>query len=280
MSRITLDHVCKGFGPPSNRYEVLTNASLDVADSEFVAVIGFSGSGKSTLISLLAGLETPDSGGVFVDGVEVREPSPQLGIMFQNYSLLPWLTVFGNVELAVRQVFPEMSRSERKAHVEHYLEMVSLLPAAHKRPRELSGGMRQRLSLARTLSMKPNVLLLDEPLSALDALTRSQIQLELLRIWEREQRTVVMVTNDIDEAILLADRIVPLTIGPRATLGESFKVELDRPRLAESIAYDSRFKKLRNDLIHYLASLSGEHRRHRPAQSLTPPAFEPILVTS
>jgi nitrate/nitrite transport system ATP-binding protein len=195
MSFLQLDNVSIGFGPPSDRTEVLENLNLSVAENEFVAIVGFSGSGKSTLIALLAGLLKPDRGRVLLGGVAQSEPGPNRGIMFQNYSLLPWLSVYGNIELAVRQVFPRMQRGERKAYVQHYIDLVNLTNSAWKKPHELSGGMRQRLSLARTLSMKPDVLLLDEPLSALDALTRASLQDEIIRTWEVDQRTVVMITN-------------------------------------------------------------------------------------
>ena len=184
MSFLELDNVSFGFGPTSDRYEVLANANLSVEQNEFIAVIGFSGSGKSTLISLLAGLEQPDQGQVRMHGNPIGEPGPDKGIMFQNYSLLPWLSVQGNIELAVKQVFPKMEIAERGDYVQRYIKMVNLTGSEEKRPQELSGGMRQRLSLARTLAMQPEVLLLDEPLSALDALTRAVLQDEIIRIWE------------------------------------------------------------------------------------------------
>ena len=170
-----IDNVDVGFGPPSQRVEVLSNINLKVKPNEFVAIIGFSGSGKSTLMNTLAGIQPASSGTVYMNGEVVNEPGPQRGILFQNYSLLPWLSVYGNIELAVKKVFPEMSASERKDYIQGYIDMVSLTGSEWKKPQELSGGMRQRLSLARTLSMKPEVLLLDEPLSALDALTRAKL---------------------------------------------------------------------------------------------------------
>ena len=217
MSYLEIDNASIGFGPHDNRYEVLKDVNLSVEENEFIAVVGFSGAGKSTLISMLAGLLTPDRVRFALHGEVIKEPSPRLGIMFQNYSLLPWLTVFENVALAVKQVFPEVLQAELKEHVEKYVAMVKLTPALEKKPSELSGGMRQRASLARTLAMQPEILLLDEPLSALDALTRAEIQDEIINIWENDKRTIVMITNDVDEAVLLADRIVPLTMGPSAT---------------------------------------------------------------
>lgn len=258
MSYLEIDNVSLGFGPHDNRTEVLTDVNLSVQENEFVAVVGFSGAGKSTLIALLAGLIQPDRGEVRIGGQRIKEPSPRLGIMFQNYSLLPWLTVFENVALAVKQVFPEFGKAQLQAHVEKYVGMVSLLPALDKKPSELSGGMRQRASLARTLSMQPEVLLLDEPLSALDALTRAVIQDEIIRIWEDDKRTIVMITNDVDEAVLMADRIVPLTMGPGATLDAAFPVNLPRPRNRTTLNTNPEFRRLRNDISKYMVNLNQE----------------------
>lgn len=275
MSYLEIRNATIGFGPDTNRVNILKNVNLSVEQNEFVAIIGFSGSGKSTLMSLLAGLEVADTGGVFLNGIEVKAPSPDRGIMFQNYSLLPWLSVFENVALAVRQVFPQYSRNQTKAHVERYLGMVNLLPAVDKKPRELSGGMRQRVSLARTLSMQPEVLLLDEPLSALDALTRSNIQDEIIRIWEEDKRTVVMITNDVDEALLMADRIVPLTMGPEATLAEAFDVPLARPRNRATLNTNPQYRKLRTDIANYLIEMNEEAKQLRPTSNLKMPDVIP-----
>lgn len=275
MPYIELDNVNFGFGPVSSRYEVFKSASLSVERNEFVAVIGFSGSGKSTLISLLAGLEKPDSGEVRLDGKRVVEPGPDKGIMFQNYSLLPWLSVLGNIELAVKQVFPGMPRGERREYLQHYIDMVSLTGSEWKLPGELSGGMRQRLSLARTLAMKPEVLLLDEPLSALDALTRSVLQDEIIRIWEEDRRTVVMITNDVDEAVIMADRIVPLTPGPSAAFGKEFKVTLSRPRDRATLNFNPEFKSLRNDVTRYMMGLDKDASRLHETTSLPLPDLQP-----
>lgn len=278
MAFIELKDVYFGFGPESHRYEVFRDANLLVEENEFVAVIGFSGSGKSSLISLLAGLEQPLSGSVTIHGEAVKEPGPDKGIMFQNYSLLPWLSVYGNIELAVKQVFPEMKSEERKDYIQHYIDMVSLTGAEWKKPHELSGGMRQRLSLARTLSMKPEVLLLDEPLSALDALTRSVLQDEIIRIWEEDRRTVVMITNDVDEAVLMADRIVPLTPGPSAYFGQEFAVELPRPRDRTTLNFNPDFKKLRNRVTTYMMEINEEAKQLRVKDNLVLPDIEPILL--
>ncbi|MEM9915567.1 MAG: ABC transporter ATP-binding protein [Planctomycetota bacterium] len=275
MAYLELQNVSKGYGPPSNRYEVLENANLSIEKNEFVAVIGFSGSGKSTLMSLLAGLEQPDSGKVMLDGEEVTQPGPRLGIMFQNYSLLPWLSVVGNLEIAVKQVFPEMKRKERADYIQHYIDMVTLTNSEYKKPAELSGGMRQRLSLARTLAMKPDVLLLDEPLSALDAITRSVLQDEIIRIWEEDRRTVVMITNDVDEAALMADRIVPLTPGPAATLARSYPVELERPRDRTTLNFNPEFKALRNEVSGFLMEMNEDAKSLKFDADLTLPDLEP-----
>lgn len=275
MAYLELDNVDFGFGPPSHRYEVFQGASLAVEENEFVAVIGFSGSGKSTLISLLAGLEQPDSGKVSLAGKPVGAPGPDKGIMFQNYSLLPWLTVYGNIELAVKQVFPDMPRGERKEYIQRYIDMVNLTGSEWKLPGELSGGMRQRLSLARTLSMKPNVLLLDEPLSALDALTRSQLQDEIIRIWEEDRRTVVMITNDVDEAVIMADRIVPITTGPAACLGQEFPVHLPRPRDRATLNFNPDFKQLRNEVTRYMLGLDRDAKQLAVAGDFPLPGLEP-----
>lgn len=274
---LELDNVNFGFGPPSNRYEVFQDASLAVEKNEFVAVIGFSGSGKSTLISLLAGLQQPDSGAVRIGGKPVGGPGPDKGVMFQNYSLLPWLSVFGNIELAVKQVFPDMRRGERRDYIQRYIDMVSLTGSEWKLPGELSGGMRQRLSLARTLAMKPEVLLLDEPLSALDALTRSQLQDEIIDIWQRDRRTVVMITNDVDEAVIMADRIVPITMGPAARLGREFHVGLQRPRDRATLNFNPEFKELRNDVTRYMMSLDADSRELTEERELPLPDLEPVL---
>lgn len=280
MSFLELNHVHLGFGPASQRVEVLHDINLRVEQNEFVAIIGFSGSGKSTLMALLAGLQKPDSGSVTLHGRVMEEPGPDRGIVFQNYSLLPWLTVFGNIELAVKQVFPAMKPNERRDYIQHYINLVHLSGSEKKRPGELSGGMRQRLSLARTLSMQPEVLLLDEPLSALDALTRATLQDEIVRLWEEDRRTVVMITNDVDEAVLMADRIVALTPGPRATLGREFPIGLERPRDRGTLNFHPEFRRLRNDLTRYMLGLNREARELRMASSITLPAIQPLDFNS
>lgn len=241
MPFLELSHVAKSFsGPP-----VLADVNLSIERGEFVAIVGYSGSGKTTLISLIAGLQRPDSGSVKLNDLEITAPGPDRGVVFQNYSLLPWLTVQENITLAVEQVYPNYAPEKTRQHVERFIAMVNLTPARDKLPRQLSGGMRQRVAVARALAMEPQILLLDEPLSALDALTRATLQDEIERIWSTEKKTVVLITNDVDEALLLADRIVPLTPGPDATLGESVAVPLARPRDRRALNHDPEFKRLR-----------------------------------
>ena len=272
---LELDGVAIGFGPEKTRTDILRDVNLEVGENEFVAIIGFSGSGKSTLVSLLAGLERPTEGEVRMEGVEVTRPGPRRGVMFQSYSLLPWLSVFGNIELAVKQVFPSSSSAEVRKHVDRYIEMVNLTDARDKAPHELSGGMRQRVSLARTLAMQPDVLLLDEPLSALDALTRAVLQDEILQIWEKEKKTVVLITNDVDEAILLADRIIPLTMGPEATLADAFPVDLERPRDRRTLTDQPAYQRLKAEITSYLVGLNKEARKLRGKTLVAMPEVKP-----
>ncbi|MCO6186944.1 ABC transporter ATP-binding protein [Rhizobium sp. L1K21] len=258
MTILELSDVSKGFGNGSARNDVLTGVNLKVEEGEFIAIVGFSGSGKSTLISLLAGLQMPDSGVVLFRNAEVTGPTPERGVVFQNYSLMPWLSVNANVALAVDSVHKGKSKSERKALVEKYVEMVGLAHARDRKPAELSGGMRQRVAVARALAMQPEVLLMDEPLSALDALTRSKLQDEFAEISEKEKKTIILITNDVDEAILLADRIIPLTPGPNASLGESFEVNIPRPRDRGEMNHNDEFIRLRGLITEYLMDLGAE----------------------
>lgn len=255
MAFLELKNMGKSYGTGATRVEVLRNVNLSIETGEFVAIVGFSGSGKTTLMKMLAGLVQPDVGTMTINGKPITGPGAERGIVFQNYSLLPWLTVYENVALAVDSVYGNWSKAQRKAHVEKFVEMVSLTPALGKRPRELSGGMRQRVSLARTLAMNPEVLLLDEPLGALDALTRGVLQKEIANIWETERKTCVLITNDVDEALLLADRIIPLTPAPSATLGTSFTVSLARPRDRKELNHDATFRELRNSITGHLVEL-------------------------
>jgi nitrate/nitrite transport system ATP-binding protein len=260
MAFLELNGVGKGYGVGADGSEVLKNIDLSIEQGEFVALVGYSGAGKTTLVSLIAGLIKPDTGTIVFRGQPIVAPGPDRGVVFQNYSLLPWLTVFENVALAVDQVFADRSREQRRAHVERYVAMVNLSPARNKKPGELSGGMRQRVALARALAMEPELLLLDEPLGALDALTRSKLQAELARICRVSGKTILLVTNDVDEGILLADRIVPLEAGPAATLGPSVIVDIPRPRERTALNHDERFKAIRAEVIDYLLTSSQRKR--------------------
>lgn len=258
MSFLELKNVCKSYGEGKSCTQILSDINLSVEEFEFVAIVGFSGSGKSTLISTIAGLTQPDSGSVCLNGKEIEGPGPDRGVVFQSYSLMPWLTVEGNIALAVNQVFTSQSKAERAERVQKYIDMVGLSHAADRFPTELSGGMCQRVAVARALSMSPDILLLDEPLSALDALTRANLQDEIEQIWREEKKTVILITNDVDEAILLADRIIPLNPGPNATLGPEFKVDLPRPRDRTGVNNDENFKKLRGEITQYLLKIGAE----------------------
>ena len=274
MSLLELTNVSKSFGGAC----VLKDVNLSIAKGEFVAIVGFSGAGKTTLISLIAGLLKADTGTVMLNGQPVTGPGPDRGIVFQNYSLLPWLTVFENISLAVDQVFGDWDTAKRREHIERYIKMVNLTPARGKLPSELSGGMRQRVSVARALAMEPQILLLDEPLSALDALTRATLQDEISRIREETHKTVVLITNDPDEGIYLADRIIPLTAGPGATLGPSFTVDIPRPRDRKAINHDAHFKQLRRDVTEFLLN-SKQDQKTTVTRKLVLPDIEPEDLT-
>ena len=280
MTFLELEGVSKayGSGSGSGRSEVLHDINLRIDRGEFIAIVGFSGSGKTTLISTIAGLVQPDAGQVRLQGKPVAGPGPERGVVFQSYSLMPWLTVYGNVALAVDAVFRNQNRAERDELTRKYIEMVGLSHALERRPAELSGGMRQRVAVARALAMRPEILLLDEPLSALDALTRAKLQDEIVQIWERERKTVVLITNDVDEAILLADRIIPLTPGPRATLGPEFKVPLERPRDRTAMNHSPAYRGLRKDITEYLMAI-GNTRSAAHDETLAAPSVVPISVS-
>jgi nitrate/nitrite transport system ATP-binding protein len=244
--------LAKSFGGPRGAARVLGGVDLAAAEGEFVAVVGYSGSGKTTLVSLLAGLLEPDAGTIVLDGVRVTGPDPERGIVFQQYSLLPWMTVHENVALAVDAVNPTLGSAARRRKTEELIALVNLSDAAWKRPRELSGGMRQRVAVARGLATEPKLLLMDEPFSALDALTRATLQDELLRIWGARRSTVILITNDVDEAILLADRIHPMTPGPAAVLGPAIEVGLSRPRQRRHLSLTPAYQKARQAIVEFL----------------------------
>jgi nitrate/nitrite transport system ATP-binding protein len=276
MALLELKNVSKGFGEGKLRTEVLKNINLSIEQGEFVAIVGFTGSGKTTLVKMIAGLLFPDEGEILFEGSPVKGPAHERGIVFQNYSLLPWLTVSQNRELAVCEVFPRWNKEERKAHINKYVGMVNLLPAVNKRPAELSGGMRQRVAVARTLAMNPHMLLMDEPLSALDALTRGTLQQEIINIWNNDKTTALLITNDVDEGILMADRIIPLNPGPDATLGPEFKINIDRPRDKTELNKNEEFKKIRTQIIEYLIDI-GEQRTAKKESQFRLPDLKPLL---
>ena len=255
---LEINGLSKSYGNGVHSTSVLKEINLKIREGEFVAIVGFSGSGKTTLVSLIAGLIEPDQGQVMLKGKPVAGPGPDRGVVFQNYSLMPWMTVRQNVALAVDQIFPDLPASERKARTEKYIDMVGLSHAVDRRPAELSGGMRQRVNVARALSASPEILLLDEPLSALDALTRANLQDEILRIWEQEKKTVILITNDVDEGLLMADRIIPLNPGPGATFGPEFEIKLARPRDRSAMNHDPEFKRLRKEVTEYLMRVGAE----------------------
>lgn len=273
---LELKNVSKGFGEGKNRTEVLHDINLRIDEGEFVAIVGYTGSGKTTIIKIMAGLLAADSGEVLFNEKPISGPSKERGIVFQNYSLLPWFTVLQNVMLAVNEVYPSWTKSQRVDHAKKYIEMVNLSPAINKRPSELSGGMRQRVSLARTLSMNPDLLLMDEPLSALDAITRGSLQEEIVNIWGANKTTALIITNDVDEGILLADRIIPLNPGPRATLGPSFKINIERPRDKKALNDNPEFVKTRNQIIEYLMDAGSELSAAKTEKYLLP-EISPVM---
>ncbi len=250
---VSIEKVSMSFSTKLGSFMVLKDINLAIAQGEFVSLIGHSGCGKSTLLSLIAGLLVPSDGAQICAGREIAGPGPDRGVVFQNHSLLPWLTCFQNVHLAVERVFGATeSKAQLKARTLEALDLVQLVQAADKRPHEISGGMKQRVGIARALSMEPKVLLLDEPFGALDALTRAHLQDELLKIVAATGSTVLMVTHDVDEAVLLSDRIVMMTNGPAATIGEIVGVNLPRPRERLALVKDSRYHELRSCVLEFL----------------------------
>ena len=258
---IDVQHAEMAFPTKKGVFQALVDVNLSVAKGEFVTLIGHSGCGKSTLLNLIAGLTNASSGMLLCANREIAGPSPERAVVFQNHSLLPWLTCHENVYLAVERVFAATeNRSQMKARTSAALALVGLTHAEQKRPHEISGGMKQRVGIARALSMEPKVLLLDEPFGALDALTRAHLQDELLKIVAQTRSTVVMVTHDVDEAVLLSDRIVMMTNGPSATIGEILQVRLARPRDRVALAHDALYMEYRTSVLEFLY-----HRQARPA---------------
>ena len=251
---LELSNVGMKFDTPKGQFEALKDVNLKIESGEFVSLIGHSGCGKSTVLNIVAGLLQATDGGVILDKQEVTEPGPERAVVFQNHSLLPWLSAFENVELAVKQVFKKTkSKAEIRDWVEHNLELVHMAHAMHKKPDEISGGMKQRVGIARALAMQPQVLLMDEPFGALDALTRAHLQDSLMEIHAQLGTTVIMITHDVDEAVLLSDRIVMMTNGPSATIGEILDVKLPRPRDRLALADDPTFVRCRQQVLQFLS---------------------------
>ncbi|MFP5337779.1 MAG: ABC transporter ATP-binding protein [Gammaproteobacteria bacterium] len=258
MSYLSIEHLDKSFVRGNLASQVLKDINLNIAKGEFISIIGHSGCGKSTVLNIVAGLLDPSLGGVILDGKEVRSPGPDRSMVFQNHSLLPWLTVYENVEVAVNKLFKRsMGKRERRDWIEHNLALVNMGHALNKYPQEISGGMKQRVGIARALAMKPKVLLLDEPFGALDALTRAHLQDEVMKIQKELGNTMMMITHDVDEAVLLSDRIVMMTNGPSATIGEILEVKLPRPRDRIALADDPEYNHYRRAVLSFL------HKRHR-----------------
>ena len=264
MTFLEIDHVSKNFPAPDGRGEicVFRDVAFGLGEGEFLTMVGHSGCGKSTLLNIIAGLERPTAGGVVLQGREIKGPGIDRMVVFQNFALMPWLTVFDNVRVAVRAAHPAWPAAQVTAWVRRYVEMVGLGGAEKKRPAALSGGMRQRVGLARAFSTEPKVLLLDEPFAQIDALTRGVIQDELVRMWTASRNTVFMVTHDVDEAILLSDRIALMTSGPEARLAEIVEVKIPRPRTRAELIDDPEYLRLRNHILHFLMEVG----RRSPVQ--------------
>jgi nitrate/nitrite transport system ATP-binding protein len=258
MTYLKIDRVVKSYTSGARTTEVLSDIRLTIDRGEFVSIIGHSGCGKSTLLNLVAGLTEVTTGVITLEGREVSAPGPDRAVVFQNHSLLPWLTVYDNVRLAVSKVFgTRKSRAERHDWIMHNLDLVQMTHAADKRPGEISGGMRQRVGIARALAMEPKILLLDEPFGALDALTRAHLQEAVMDIHARLKNTMIMITHDVDEAVLLADRIVMMTNGPAATIGEVLSVRIPRPRDRIALAASPDYVRCREAVLRFL------YERHR-----------------
>ncbi|MEB3280873.1 MAG: nitrate ABC transporter ATP-binding protein [Lyngbya sp.] len=249
---LSFENVSKIYPTPQGPYTVLENVNLTVDQGEFICVIGHSGCGKSTLLNMVSGFNQPTYGKVLLQGEVIRVPGPDRMVVFQNYALLPWRSVFDNVYLAVNAVYPDMPEPEKRAVVREHLALVGLAEAAEKKPTQISGGMKQRAAIARALAIRPEVLILDEPFGALDAITKEELQEELLKIWNDHRCTVLMITHDIDEALFLANRLVMMTNGPHATIGEVLEIPFERPRDRTQIMEDPQYYDLRNYALDFL----------------------------
>jgi bicarbonate transport system ATP-binding protein/nitrate/nitrite transport system ATP-binding protein len=249
---LVIEEVSKVYPSKSGASTVLERVNLTVYEGEFICLIGHSGCGKTTLLNMVSGFNQPTSGEVRLQTKRVTEPGPDRMMVFQNYSLLPWMTAFDNVYLAIDAVYPNKSKADKRAIALEHLAMVGLTEAADKKPSQLSGGMKQRVAIARALAIRPQVLILDEPFGALDAITKEELQEELLQIWRDHQVTVLMITHDIDEALFLADRLVMMTNGPSATIGEVLDIPFARPRNRARIMEDPQYYQLRNHVLDYL----------------------------
>ncbi|MGJ5674324.1 MAG: nitrate ABC transporter ATP-binding protein [Nostochopsis sp.] len=249
---LVIEDVNKIYPTADGPYTVLDGVNLKVREGEFVCIIGHSGCGKSTLLNMVSGFNTPTDGVVLLQNQPITEPGPERMMVFQNYCLLPWLSVFENIYLAVDTVFTRKTQAEKRAIVKEHLAMVGLTEAADKKPSQISGGMKQRVAIARALSIRPQVLILDEPFGALDAITREELQEELLQIWREHQVTILMITHDIDEALFLADRLVMMTNGPAANIGEVLNIPFSRPRNRRRIMEDPEYYNLRNYALDFL----------------------------
>jgi nitrate ABC transporter ATP-binding subunit len=249
---LLIENVSKVYPTAKGRYVVLDQVNLEVQQGEFVCVIGHSGCGKTTLLNMVSGFSKPTDGLVTLQGKQILKPGPDRMMVFQGYALLPWLTAYENIYLGVDSVYPNKPEAEKKQIVQEHLAMVGLTEAAHKKPGQLSGGMRQRVAIARALAIRPEVLILDEPFGALDAITKEELQVELLKIWNDYRCTVLMITHDIDEALFLADRLVMMTNGPAARIGEILEIPFPRPRDRDRIMEDPEFYKMRNYILDYL----------------------------
>lgn len=254
---LLIDGLSKAYPTANGVHVVLEDIHLEVYRGEFVCLIGHSGCGKTTLLNMVAGFTKPTRGTIFFDGMPIQGPGPDRMMVFQNYALLPWLTAYQNIELAVKSVYPHKTRQRRRQIVEQYLELVGLTAAAHKRPSQLSGGMKQRVAIARALAIQPQMLILDEPFGALDAITKEELQDELLRIWRTHKLTVLMITHDIDEALYLSDRIVMMTNGPAARIGDILTLPFARPRRRSQLLEDPQYYDLRNQVVDFLYTRFG-----------------------